>query len=204
MTWKLNGRSILVASTVAVVFAVLQSATALAAPGHLPGSQDELCKIASVSVQPLAEIKNTRDDNYNCLSVSIDGHAITALRVEAHSFTTDAHRAAIELIKIMTFSVSQIESSQGAVLEGVPGHEAIILRGNFSSGSGEAQLVTSYLYNGIIGEYRSCAFKIERGADATWRLVDRFERPISHITIRTRRIPLLGTVGIANLDGACA
>lgn len=190
MTWKLNGRSVLVASTVAVVFAVLQSATALAAPGHLPGSQDELCKIASVSVQPLAEIKNTRDDNYNCLSVSIDGHAITALRVEAHSFTTDAHRAAIELIKIMTFSVSQIESSQGAVLEGVPGHEAIILRGNFSSGSGEAQLVTSYLYNGII--------------DATWRLVDRFERPISHITIRTRRIPLLGTVGIANLDGACA
>jgi hypothetical protein len=34
-------------------------------------------------------------------------------------------------------------------------------------------------------------------------LVNRLDQTISHIVVKTRQIPLLGTFGIANLEGAC-
>ena len=96
-----------------------------------------------------------------------------------------------------------VESSRGAVLDGVPGHDAIVLRGHVSAPPGKSELVTSYLYNGFTSEYRSCRITLDRTPDAGWRLVDRFDRTISHINVRTREMPLIGAFGIANLEGAC-
>jgi hypothetical protein len=96
-----------------------------------------------------------------------------------------------------------IESTRGAVLDGVPGHDAIVLRGRFFAGSGKLELVTSFLYNGFTSEYHSCEITLDRTPVTGWRLVNRLDQTISHIVVKTRQIPLLGTFGIANLEGAC-
>lgn len=96
-----------------------------------------------------------------------------------------------------------LESTRGAVLDGVPGHDAIILHGRMPASAGRVELETSYLYNGISGEYRFFRVALERAPGAGWRLVDSLDRTISRIVVRTRQIPLIGMFGIATLEGAC-
>jgi hypothetical protein len=156
-----------------------------------------ICQSRSNSVQQLAEILNTRDSNVQCLGVKLDGNAIAGLRIENHR--ADFANG----VKVSEFPVAQIESRQGAVLDGAQGHEAVIVQGSISPADGNLDLVTSYLYNGLTGEYRSCRIKLDRRADAAWRLVNQFNETISRIVVRTRSVPVLGTIGIANLEGAC-
>lgn len=172
----------------------------------LPGSAGTaatppvVCIARSGPVQFLAEISNTRDSNVDCLGLRVEGNTIAALRIESH------HPADWRApVKIEEFPIAQIAGPRGAVLDGADGHDAVILRGSVSARDGHAQLVTSYLYNGLTGEYRSCPIRIDRIADAapSWRLVNRFNETVSRIVVRTRNVPVLGTIGIANLDGVC-
>jgi hypothetical protein len=64
-------------------------------------------------------------------------------------------------------------------------------------------LVTTFLYNGFTSEYRSCQITLDRTPNAGWRLVNRLDQTVSHIMVKTREIPLIGTFGIATLEGAC-
>lgn len=170
--------------------------TADAAPSHA------VCASASAAVQPIAEVDNTRDGNFHCLGVSLVGGRIAALRVESHKFNS-VYRRVAEEVNVAEFPVAQIESSRGAVLDGEPGHDAIIVQGHFTA-AGRAELVTRYLYDGFTGEYRSCSFAIDRAPDSHWQLVNGDNRAVSTILVRTRQVPLFGTVGIATLEGACA
>lgn len=154
------------------------------------------------SVQLLAKIFNTRDRNVECLGVTVDGGAIKALRVENHRFAPGNGGD----VKVEEFSVAEIESRHGAVLDGTPGHDAVIVQGRVSPSGGSADLVTRYLYNGLTGEYHSCRIKLDRdGGEAAfaWRLVNRYNETVSRIVVRTRHVPVLGTIGIESLDGAC-
>jgi hypothetical protein len=45
---------------------------------------------------------------------------------------------------------------------------------------------------------------LDRTPDTGWRLVNSLDQPISHIVVRIRQLPLIGVVGIADLEGACA
>lgn len=171
---------------------------------NLTSSQPtEACAHSSKSFKQLAMIDNASDGSFQCLGVSLEDETIKAIRVETHSFASPAREKASERVKIEDFSQAVIESRQGAVLDGVPGHDAIILRGHFSALPGRSELVTSFLYNGFTSEYRSCAITLDRTPNVGWRLVNRFDQTISHIMVKTRKIPLLGTFGIANLEGAC-
>lgn len=161
-----------------------------------------ICTARPGPVHLLAEISNTRDANVDCLGVRIEGNAITALLVESHH-SSGGDRST--RTRVEEFPVSQIASTHGAVLDGAQGHDAVIVRGSVSPRDGHAQLVTSYLYNGLTGEYRSCPIRIDRAdAAAAWRLVNRFNETVSHIVVRTRSIPLLGTIGIDDLEGVCS
>jgi hypothetical protein len=182
-----------------LVLAVIGPATPYAAPDR----QDETCTNSSDSIQHLATIDTARDGSFQCLGLSLAGNAVKAIRVETHTLARTGWRPQAEQVTIAEFSVAVIESSHGAVLDGVPGHDAIILQGHFSTPPDTADLVTSYLYNGFTGEYRSCHISLARVPDDGWRLLDRFGQPISHIVVRTRQMPLIGMFGIANLDGAC-
>jgi hypothetical protein len=175
-------------------------------PGNLaapPGPQAETCANSTNSIQQLATIDNTSDGDFQCLGLSLEGGMVKAIRIETHSFTSDGRRADSEQVKTAEFLLAVVESSHGAVLDGVPGHDAIILKGHFPTPTGKAALVISYLYNGFTGEYRSCPMTLDRVPDVSWRLVNRFDQTVSHIVVKTRRIPVVGMFGIADLEGAC-
>ncbi len=103
----------------------------------------------------------------------------------------------------MEYTSDEAASARGAVLNGIPGHDAIVLRGRFASPATTVRLTFDYLYNGITNEYRSCDVTLNRTPNVGWRLMNRFNQVISHIAIRTRKIPLVGHFGISELQGAC-
>jgi hypothetical protein len=197
-----------IAFPLTILFAVAMAASqAVAKPIQTGAAQTgSACNDSPRSVQPLAKIFNTRDRNFQCLGVKVDGDAITALRIESHRLVATGDTILADHVKIDEFSVTQIASQHGAVLDGTKGHEAIIVQGRVPKGGGDLELVTSYLYNGLTGEYRSCRIKLDRRAESAgpaWRLVNQFDETVSRIVVRTRIVPVLGTIGIANLEGAC-
>jgi hypothetical protein len=169
----------------------------------VPGRPSETCAQSNPSFTQLAMIDNETDGSFQCLGVSADGGTIKGIRVETHRFSSPARRKNTERVTVEDYPESVIESSHGAVLDGVPGHDAIILRGHLSPSSGRMELVTSFLYNGFTSEYRSCQITLDHSPDAGWHLVNGRDQTVSHIMVKTREIPLIGTFGIANLEGAC-
>jgi hypothetical protein len=163
----------------------------------------ETCANSTDSIQHLATVDDARGGNFQCLGLSLEGGRVKAIRLETHSFESEGPRAEPRQVKIAEFPLATVESSHGAVLDGVSGHDAIILRGHFPTPQGQTALVISYLYNGFTGEYRSCSIILDRGPNAGWRLSNSLHHTIGHIVVRTRRIPVLGMFGIANLEGAC-
>jgi hypothetical protein len=174
-------------------------ATAIAGEHSMRSGQ--VCSNSTRSVRQLAMIDHTSDGGYQCLGLAVDGDAVKAIRLERHSF---AGNPGAEQIKVVEYPVTTEGGLRGAVIDGVPGHDAIVLRGNLSAEPGRPPLVISYLYNGITGEYHSCPLMLDRTANAGWRLVNRLDQPISLIGVKLRELPVIGVVGIANLDGACA
>jgi hypothetical protein len=205
MSWKPFGWKTALAGTAAVVLA---GSSVFAGNGHanpaaVSGQPNEACSNSTKTLKQLAMIDNASDGSFQCLGVSLDGEMVKAIRVETHSFSSTARRKETEKVKIEEFSKAVVESSRGAVLDGVPGHDAIILSGHFAALSGKSALVTTFLYNGFTSEYHSCEITLDRTPNTGWRLVNRLDQTISHIMVKTREIPLIGTFGIANLEGAC-
>jgi hypothetical protein len=205
MCRKPLGRRISLAAMVTVMLAGCPVFAAIGPsdPTVVPGQLSETCTRSTKWLKQLAMIDNTTDGSFQCLGVTLDGDTIKAIRVETHKFASAARSKDSERVKIEDFSQAVIESNHGAVLDGVPGHDAIILRGHLSAPSGRSELVTTFLYNGFTSEYRSCQITLDRTPNAGWRLVNRLDQTVSHIMVKTREIPLIGTFGIATLEGAC-
>jgi hypothetical protein len=146
-------------------------------------------------VRQLSYIVNSRDRAVQCFGIVLANDTITAIRIENH--------LSAERILVTDFPVARIESERGAVLDGRPGHDAIILKGRFGPGSAGAALVIRYLHNGVTNEYRQCAVSIEQGPQGGWRLLNARHENVSSIAVETWALPLIGVVGIATLDGAC-
>ncbi len=180
-------------------------ALAVVVPGTAGQSRPQnstACSAGSDRVQQLATISNTRDANFQCLGVTVQGTVLQGLRVESHHVVARSGAATADRVKVNEYSVAELESTQGAVLDGARGYNAVIVQGHASPANGDVELTTSYLYDGLTGEYHSCRIKLDRGADA-WHLINQFNERVSNIVVRTRTIPVLGTIGIANLEGAC-
>jgi hypothetical protein len=175
----------------------------LSAPAIDTARPAESCANSSASIRQLAMIDSPQDSKFQCLGLSLEGDTVKAIRLETHHFASTGRHAESEQVEIAEFPPSVVESSHGAVLDGIPGHDAIILQGHLAALPAKAELVTSYLYNGFTGEYRSCPITLERAPDAGWRLVNRDAETGSHIEVRTRQMPMFGTFGIAILAGAC-
>jgi hypothetical protein len=167
----------------------------------IAGEREHACTNSTRSMRQLAMIDHTSDGGFQCLGVFVEGDTVKAIRLERHSFIPET---GIEQIKVVEYPTATVDSRRGAVIDGVPGHDAIVLRGHFSILSGTGELEISYLFNGITGEFRTCQMVLGRTANAGWRLVNRLEQPVSLIGVRIREVPVIGVVGIANLEGACS
>jgi hypothetical protein len=201
-----NGRLVKFAAALAgAALAMLAGQSAQAGIGtERPAGRAEgqnACSNSTHAMRQLAMIDHTSDGGFQCLGVSVEGDTVQAIRLERHSFSPDT---GIEQIKVVEYPTTTVDSRRGAVIDGVPGHDAIVLRGHFSNLSGTGKLEISYLFNGITGEFRTCQMVLGRTANAGWRLVNRLDQPISLIGVRIREVPVIGVVGIANLEGACS
>lgn len=201
MNWKLFDRN--TALTAMVLFALASPTIATAVDREAPATQEHTCPNSTKSITQLAMIDKIGDRDFQCLGVSLDANTVMAIRLETHRFVSSDQPNYRESVKIEEFVRAVVESSRGAVLDGVPGHDAVVLRGHFATPSGKVELVASYLYNGITGVYHSCLITLDQAPDTGWHLVNRLNKTVSHIVIRTRQIPLIGDFGIAELDGAC-
>jgi hypothetical protein len=167
-------------------------------PLRAPSRPDLTCTRSTGSTQQLAMIDSSSDGGFQCLGVSLEGNSVKAIRLETH------HLAAPLPVRVTEFPPTVVESNHGAVIDGIPGHDAIILRGHFSPRSGPPVLEISFLYNGVTGEYHSCQMLLDRTPETGWRLINSRDQPVSHIVVRIRELPVIGMIGIADLEGACA
>ena len=167
-------------------------------------AQGSPCGPSSASVKQLAVIEHPDGKGFQCLGLSLADGTVSALRLETHSFEHVAGHNRMETVAVVEFPAAVVESSRGAVLDGVPGHDAIVLQGHLAPSSGTTHLITSYLYNGFTGEYRGCQITLAQPANDDWHLLNGSAQTISHIMVRTREMPVIGAFGIANLEGACS
>jgi hypothetical protein len=158
------------------------------------------CRFAGASAQLLATVVNTRDSQVHCLGLDVDAQRnITDIRIETHDGNGAAGAIGLKRVPVAT-----VASDYGAVLDGRPGHDALILQGRIEPAAPSARLVIRYLHNGITGEFRSCAVTLDKNAAGDWTLVNARDRVVSRIVVKTWKIPLIGTIGIDTLEGACA
>lgn len=157
---------------------------------------DAACRRTGAVVQPLATVRNTYDRDYQCLGVRVDAAAnVTAIRFETHR--PDGHGTNRD------FTLAEVASDRGAVLDGRPGHDAVILRGRIAAHAGSAALTVAFLRNGMTGEYRDCHVTLARDPAKAWHLLDAAGQRTSAIVVQTWGLPLVGTLGIDTLRGIC-
>ena len=156
------------------------------------------CETASPELQPLAKVVNTRDTTYHCLGVSVDARAeITAIRFETHA------AAETGVARVRSFSPDEIARTQGVVLDGTPGHDAVILQGDIVPGQPSTTLHLKFLHNGITGEFYQCAVMLDHAEGTPWRLKNAPPGGFPLVVVRTWAVPLFGTVGIDTVEGIC-
>ena len=157
------------------------------------------CEQASPQLQPLAKIINTRDETYHCLGVSVDARAeIIAIRFETHALA-DAGVA-----RVRSFTPGEIARTQGVVLDGTPGHDAVVLQGDIVPGRTRTTLTLKFLHNGITGEFHQCAVTLDRAEGTAWRLANSHQDAFPVVVVRTWTVPLFGTIGIDTVEGICS
>jgi hypothetical protein len=192
------------ALALAFAFSPLDPAIAQESSAAVLSRPDHVCANITNSTKQLAMIDSAGDDSFQCLGLSVEGGTIKAIRLETHGIATTARHLDLQQIETTEFPKAVLESKRGAVLDGSPGHDAIVLRGHIPTVPGDMEMMISYLYNGITDEYRSCPLTIRWASDTGWRLADSVDQTVFHIGIITRRVPIIGLIGIANLEGACA
>jgi hypothetical protein len=107
-------------------------------------------------------------------------------------------------VHVRDFSLAEIASPHGAVLDGVPGHDAVMLQGDIPPAATAASLAVTFLYNGITGESRECSITLDRRQETSWHLMNSRNQDVSLIVVKTWALPIIGTVGIETLQGICA
>ena len=142
---------------------------------------------ADVTFQPLAGITNDRNADFQHVGVLLEAGQVVGLRFDTIN-GDNPH--------VSDFSIDEIKA--GAVLDNDAKRKAIILRGSVYPTVGNADLVITYLSNGLSGQHKECYVRIERDAGGQWHILDIYEHKwVDHLVIKTR--PL----GISTIQGIC-
>jgi hypothetical protein len=141
---------------------------------------------ADVTFQPLASITNDRNADLQSLGVLLDAGQVVGLRFETINGNNPHER---------DFSIDDVKA--GAVLDGNAKHQAI-LRGSVDSTVGNADLVITYLSNGLLGKHKDCRASIVRDEKGQWHVVNIYDhKRVNHLVVQT------WTLGISTIEGIC-
>jgi hypothetical protein len=139
-----------------------------------------------VTFQPLANITNDRNADLQSLGVLLDAGQVVGLRFETINGNNPHER---------DFSIDDMKA--GAVLDGDAKHKAI-LRGSIDSTVGNADLVVTYLSNGVLGKHKDCRASIVRDERGQWHIVNIYDHKwVNHLVVQT------WTLGISTIEGIC-
>ena len=142
---------------------------------------------ADLTFQPLASITNNRNADLQSLGVLLDAGQVVGLRFETINGNNPHER---------DFSLDDMKA--GAVLGSDAKHKAILLRGSFDSTVGNADLVITYLSNGLLGKHKDCRASIVRDERGQWHIVNIYDHKwVDHLVVQTSRL------GISTIDGIC-
>ena len=142
---------------------------------------------ADATFQLLASVTNDRNADLQQLGVLLDAGEVAGLRFNTIN-GNNPH--------VSDFSIDDIKA--GAVLDGDAKHKAIVLRGSIYSNVGNADLVVTYLSNGLLGKHKDCYARMERDASGQWHIVNIYEHKwVDHLIIKT------SAVGISTIQGVC-
>jgi len=150
-------------------------------------AQARAAMAADVTFQPLASITNDRNSDLQSLGILLDAGQVIGLRFDTVN-GSNPH--------VRDFSIDDIKV--GAVIDGDAKHKAIVLRGFIYSTLGNADLVITYLSNGLSGKHKNCYARMERDVSGQWHIVNIYEHKwVDRLVIKTR--PL----GISTIQGIC-
>jgi hypothetical protein len=140
-----------------------------------------------VIFQPLASITNDRNGDLQNLGVLLVLGRVVGLRFDTVN-GNNPHQS--------YFSLYDME--RGAVLDGDGQHKAIVLRGSIGSTADNADLVITYLSNGLFGKYKDCRTGLERDDTGQWHIVNTYDHKwVDHLVVHTSKL------GISTIEGIC-
>jgi hypothetical protein len=153
----------------------------------LAAAQARVATAADVTFQPLASITNDRNADLQSLGVLLDAGQVIGLRFDTVN-GSKSHES--------VFSIDEMKA--GAVLDGDAKHKAIVLRGSIDSAGGNADLVITYLSNGLFGKHKDCRAGIARDERGQWHIVNVYDHKwVNHLVVQT------STLGISTIEGIC-
>lgn len=151
-----------------------------------------LPQFVSAGVFELVTITNDEDSEVTkfLLVTDKDNKEITA-------FHKDTYSGKNYKLRRHTVQVAQIRASEGIILDQRDGRIIVALKSdNFATHNG-GNLEVDTLYNGITGKRKSYDLELVR-AGKGWDL-ERWNRKISKMHLKSKKVPFVGTVGIADL-----
>jgi hypothetical protein len=140
-----------------------------------------------VIFQPLATITNDRNADLQNLGILLVAQQVVGLRFDTIN-GNHPHES--------YFSIHEME--RGAVLDGDAKHRAIVLMASIDSTAGNADLVITYLSNGISGKRKDCRAGIVRDEGGQWHIVNLYDHAwVDRLVVRTWKL------GISTIEGIC-
>ena len=117
---------------------------------------------------------------------------------EIIAFHKDTYSKKSNLLKRSTVQVNQISSRNGIILDQRDDRVIIALKSdNFATHNG-GNLEVDTLYNGVTGKRKSYDIELVR-AGKGWDL-ERWNSKFTKMHLKSKKIPLVGTVGISNIE----
>ena len=142
------------------------------------------------SAQKLFTLSNDRDAVTSDLDFTLDSSNM----VQGIAYVTDSSGKTSE----KDFTLNDLGTSDGAVLEEQQGVKAIELKGKIDSKKGTGALVFHYIANGLSSEYKDCNMNVMRDSSGQWIAINAYtNQPVTAAKIITY------SLGITTLDGIC-
>jgi hypothetical protein len=156
-----------------------------------PDLVDYTAPPSGLTVSKLLTITSDKNSNVDDLDIALDSTgAPQGVEVALEGATPDTTP--------LFFSLSDITSSTGAVLNQTDGYNALILQGTLDPTAPSSTMTLSYLANGLTGEYDNCDVIITHAADGSWGVQNAYtEAPVQSIKITT------WTLGVTTVEGIC-